>query len=153
MSHAVLFAHVLSAFVLVSGVVLAAAGQELARRRTLPSEVALVLRLSRTGALLAMGGTVGVVLMGVWLVDLRAWDFGDGWISGALGLLGVATVLASAGGRRPKRARLLATRLAGEGNHPSPDLQALLNDPVSLVVNYASGAILLAVLALMIWKP
>jgi uncharacterized membrane protein len=148
-----LFLHLLGVLLFVSGIVLAGAAYEVARRREDPAQIALVLGLSRIGVLLVAPGSVLVLGFGLWLVDLGGFGFGDGWVSAALGLFVVALVLGGAGGRRPKRARLLATRLAGEGAPVSRELRALLDDRVSLAVNYLSTLIVVAILALMVFKP
>jgi uncharacterized membrane protein len=148
-----LFLHLLGVLLFVSGIVLAGAAYEVARRREDPAQIALVLGLSRIGVLLVAPGSLLVLGFGLWLVDLGGFGFGDGWVSAALGLFVVALVLGGAGGQRPKRARLLATRLAGEGAPVSRELRALLDDRVSLAVNYLSTLIVVAILALMVFKP
>ena len=40
-----------------------------------------------------------------------------------------------------------------QGDAPSAELQARVRDPITLACNYGSGLILVALLALMIWKP
>jgi hypothetical protein len=52
-----------------------------------------------------------------------------------------------------RHARHLAKRLAAEGDVPSPELRALLAARVPLWASYASGLMLLAILALMVWQP
>ena len=94
-----------------------------------------------------------VLAFGLWLVDLTGYGYGDGWVSAALALFGVSSVLGAAGGRRPKQARLLATRLAAEGDRPDPALRRLLLDRTALTLNYGAALAALAVLALMVWKP
>jgi uncharacterized membrane protein len=115
--------------------------------------VALLLGLTRIGVLLVAAGTVLVLAFGLWLVDLTGYEYGDGWVSAALALFVLSTVLGAVGGRRPKQARLLATRLAGEDDEPDPELRRLLLDRTALVLNYAAALAALAILALMIWKP
>jgi hypothetical protein len=56
------------------------------------------------------------------------------------------------GGRTARHARHLAQRLAAEGDTPSQELHALLAAPVPLAASYASGLMLLAILALMVWR-
>jgi len=148
-----LFLHLLGVLLFVSGIVVAGVAYEVARRREDPAQIALVLGLSRIGVLLVAPGSLLVLGFGLWLVDLGGFGFGDGWVSAALALFVVALVLGSAGGQRPKRARLLATRLAGEGAPVSRELRALLDDRVSLAVNYLSTLIVVAILALMVFKP
>ena len=148
-----LFFHLLGVLLFVSGIVLAGAAFEVARRRDDPAQIALVLGLARGGAALVGPGFVIVLGFGLWLVELGGFGFGTGWIDAALALFAVALVLGAIGGRRPKRARLLAAQLAGQGAPGSPQLRALLDDRASLAVNYASALIVLVILALMVFKP
>ena len=62
-------------------------------------------------------------------------------------------VLGAAGGRRPKRARLVASRLAREHEDESEELRALLDDPLSRALNYLSALLVLAIVVLMVFKP
>jgi hypothetical protein len=63
-------------------------------------------------------------------------------------------LLGGLGGQRPKRARRLAAELAQEGLPPTCDLRSLLDDRLSRAANYySSAALVLAILALMVFKP
>lgn len=148
-----LFLHVLGAILLGGGAIVAGVAHEAARRREAPHDVALLLGLARSGVVLVGLGGVLVLVFGLWLVDLSGAGFGARWVQEALGLFVLASVLGAAGGRTPKQARLLAARLAHEGESSTPELRRLLDDTLSRVLNYASGALFVAVLALMIWKP
>ena len=77
----------------------------------------------------------------------------DGWIAAGLILLIAAFVLGGLGGQRPKRARLLAERLAREGDAPTEELHQLLDDPRAAALNYAAAAAILVAFVLMIWRP
>ena len=57
------------------------------------------------------------------------------------------------GGRPARKARELAERLAAGGDEPSPELDRAVRDPLSLVLSFASGALLLALVVDMVWKP
>ncbi len=103
--------------------------------------------------LVALGGllTIG---FGAWLVaDLPQWTFRQAWIEWAMLLWLAAMVLGALGGRPARHARELAERLAREGDEPSPELRRAVADPRSLALSFASGALLLAILVLMVWKP
>ncbi len=145
--------HLLGAFTLVSGTVVAIVGFEAARRRTSCSEIALVLGLARVGALLVVGGVFLAGAFGLWLVDLGHWGYGTPWVDAAIGLLGMVAVVGWAGGQRPKRARKLAGALATRGLPPSTELRALLGDRITLVLNYLAAGALLAIVVLMVAKP
>lgn len=148
-----LFLHILGAVLFFAGATVAAVGLEAARRRDRPAEIAMLLGLTRVGVLLVAAGAVLLLAFGLWLVDLGGWSYGTGWIVAALTLFVVSVALGAIGGRTPKRARLLATRLAGGPPAAGRELRRLLDDPRSLALNYGSGAAALAVLALMVFKP
>jgi hypothetical protein len=71
----------------------------------------------------------------------------------ALALLALTVVLGTAGGQRPKQARKLAVRLCDEPAEDARELRALLNDRAALAANYVSVLLLLATIALMVFKP
>jgi uncharacterized membrane protein len=148
-----LFFHLLGALSFAAGIVVAAVAFEAARRRTEPREIALLLALTRAGVALVLGGAVLVLAFGIWLVDLEGIGFDAGWIQAALGLYVVALALGALGGRRPKQARRLASRLADEGAPAGDELRVLLDDRASRVANYLSAAVVVAILALMVFKP
>jgi uncharacterized membrane protein len=154
MSDLALFLHLLGVLAFVSGVALAGVAFESARRRERPAEIALLLGLARVGAVFVMAGGLLLLAGGLWIVGLEDdVDFGTGWISAALTLFVLALLLGGLGGQQPKRARLLASRLAEEGEGMHAELRALLDDPISRLANYASAALILAILALMVFKP
>ncbi|HEX5309048.1 MAG TPA: DUF2269 family protein [Solirubrobacteraceae bacterium] len=148
-----LFFHLLGALLFVAGIILAGTAFESARRRRRSAEIALLLALTRIGVLLVAVGALLLLGFGLWLVHLEHIGYGTGWVDAAIALYVLALVLGAAGGQRPKRARLLATRLAAEDAPVSGELRALLNDPISLAVNYTSALLVLAILELMVFKP
>lgn len=148
-----LFLHLVGAFLFVAGVTVAGVAFEAARRRRRPSEVALLLGLTRVGVLLVAAGALIVLPFGLWLVHLGRFGYGAGWVNAALALLVVVSILGAVGGQRPKQARKLATRLAQEGDVESAELRALLDDPIALTLNYLSAALVVAIIVLMVFKP
>lgn len=144
-----LFLHLVGVVTLFAGMAVAAVGLAAARRRERPEEIALLLGLTRIGVVLVGAGLALAVACGFWLLDLTEFDLGDTWVEAALGLVVLGGVLGSLGGRRPKRARVLAERQAVV----DPELRRLLDDPLSPWLNAAAAAAYVAVLALMVWKP
>jgi uncharacterized membrane protein len=139
---------------LFSGMSVAAVADEAARRRERPSEIAALLGPARVGVVFVAAGTVCILAGGFWLVgSIGAYSLGDGWISASLALLVAAFVVGGLGGQRPKGARLLASRLAREGDAPSEELRTLLDDPLSRAANYVAAIAVIAALAIMVWKP
>ena len=151
--HVALFGHLLGVLVFVSGIVLAGVPFELARRRRAPSEIAVLLGLARAGVPLVGVGALLLLGFGLWLVHLGPWGFGTGWVDGALALFVLALVLGAIGGQGPKAARQHAAKLASEDAPLDAELRALLDDPASRALNYASALAVLAILALMVFKP
>ena len=149
-----LFLHVTGAFLFLGGVVVAWVLGIAAVRRERPSEIAYLLGLTGTAAA-AIGLGMGLTLVfGIWLViDLDFYKITDGWILAALVLWALAGPIGGAGGKRDKETRLLAERLAAEGDTPSAELQARVRDPVALGLNIVSSLLGFAILVLMIWKP
>ena len=150
-----LLVHLAGVVLLFSGMAVAAAAHEGARRREHPGEVAALLGLTRTGVVLVAAGGLALVGSGLWLIEVSegVYSLGDGWIAAALGLLVLAFLLGAFGGQRPKRARRLATRAADEGDERGGELRALLDDPLSRALNYAAALAMIAALVIMVWKP
>ncbi len=153
MDDVALFFHILGALAFVSGIVVAGVAFEAARRRDRPDEIALLLGLTRVGVLLVAGGGVVLLGFGLRLVDAGHFGWGTGWIDGALALFVLAIALGAIGGQRPKQARLLAARLAAEGQPGSEQLRRLLDDPLSRSINYLAAVVVVAILVLMVFKP
>jgi len=148
-----LFFHLLGVLLLTGGAVVAGVAFEAARRRSRPSEIAALLGLARVGVALVGVGTIVLLPFGFWLVSIEHVGFGTAWVDAAIALLVVAGILGAVGGQRPKRARLLAERLAADGVAESEELRRALDDPVARTLNDVSALLLLAIVALMVFKP
>ncbi|HEU0246828.1 MAG TPA: DUF2269 family protein [Gaiellaceae bacterium] len=144
--------HILGVMIFSGGALLAGVGFETARRRARPSEVALLLGLTRIGALIVVAGAVLVLGAGLWLAG-EVDQFGEAWLLTSLGLFVAALVLGALGGQRPKHARLVATRLVDNGDEMTPELRRLLDDPASRIANYGSSLLVVVILVLMVWQP
>jgi uncharacterized membrane protein len=152
MENVALFLHLLGAFALVAGMVLAGAAFETARRREQSAEIALLLGLARIAAGLVVIGALFVPIFGLWLVHLGHWGYGTGWVDAAIALYVVVLALGALGGRAPRRARLLAGRLAVDGVPPSAELRALLDDGRSRAANYGALVLVVVIIVLMVFK-
>jgi uncharacterized membrane protein len=152
--HWLLVFHMAGAFLLLGGAVFAGVLNLAALRRERPSEIAVLYRLVRIAVASVSAGMVLTIVFGLWLVaDLGRVKWSTTWVILALVGWVLANALGSAGGRREKETRLLAERLAAEGDAPSTDLHARMRDPLTLALSWGSGAVVIAILALMIWKP
>jgi uncharacterized membrane protein len=149
-----LFLHVTGAFFLIGGVVTAgilhfnAIGKQ---RR--PSEIATLYALVRYAVPLIYLGLLFTFAFGLWLVHEAQFGYGDGWVVTAIILWVIGSAIGSLGDKSQRETRLVAERLAAEGDAPSPDLRARVLSPLVLASTYASGLVALAVLGIMIWKP
>ena len=142
------------AFLLLGGAVFSGILNIAALRRERPSEIAVLYRLIRLAVAAISAGILLTLVFGLWLVaDLDYIKWSDTWV--ILALIGwvLANALGGAGGRREKETRLLAERLAAEGDTPSSELRAQMRDPLTLALSWGSGLVVIAILALMIWKP
>jgi uncharacterized membrane protein len=148
-----LFGHLLGALLFVSGMVLAGVAYEAARRRARPAEIALLLGLARIGAVLVGVGALMVLGFGLWLVHLGHFGYGAGWVDAALALYVIAVALGAVGGRQPKQARQLATRLTAEDGPGNAELHQLLESRLARAANYLAALVVLAILVLMVFKP
>jgi uncharacterized membrane protein len=145
--------HVSGAFLLLGGTVLASAFSVWALRSERPSEIALFLGLTRV-AVVAIGlGSLLTLVLGLGLVGERDYSFGEAWILLSLLLWVVGMATGGIGGSRDKETRLLAERLAAETNVPTAELHARMRDPVTIALSWGSALAMVAVLALMVWKP
>jgi uncharacterized membrane protein len=153
MAEALLFLHLLAALTFVGGIFVAAASHRAARTRSRASEVAALLGVARTGAAAVAIGGVLVLVFGLLLVDLRGHSFGETWIGAALALYVFAMAAGALGGRRPRRARALASKSAEADRPVSVELRRLLDDRATGLANLAAAAAVVAILALMVWQP
>jgi uncharacterized membrane protein len=145
--------HVLGAFLIVAGSIVAAILQLAAVRRTRPSEVLLLLGLIRP-AVAAIGiGAILTLGLGLWLADDAGYGIGDEWVVASIALWVVANALGGAGGRPVGRAAELAQRLAEDGDEASAELHRAVADRRAFVLSYLSFAAVIAILVLMVFKP
>jgi uncharacterized membrane protein len=138
---------------MLGGIITAGLAFYAARGREHPAEIAAILSLSRRGVLLSALGLAMTVAFGLWLVRVANFGYTDSWLVAAYVLFFAALALGGATGAVPKRARLLAERLAAEGSGSTEELQALLYHRPSELLNHLSSLLMIAVLVLMVWRP
>ena len=151
--HWLLFLHLCGAFLFVSGAVVAGTLQLAAMRRDRPSEIAMLLGLSRVGVALVGLGALMTLGFGIALADHLGFGLAPAWIQAALGLWVASMALGGIGGRGARHTRYLAEELAAAGDRPSPELQALVRDRRALWLSNASGLMVFAIIVLMVWRP
>jgi uncharacterized membrane protein len=147
------FLHVSGVFLLLSGATAAGVLNLAALRQERPSDVALLLGLTRWAVLASSIGLLVTLGFGLWLVHHVGYDWGEAWIVASLVLWVLTGFLGDRGGRLQREARELAERLAASGDAPSPELSTKLRDPLALALSWSSGLTAIAILGLMVWKP
>jgi uncharacterized membrane protein len=148
-----LFLHLVGAAFLAGGMAVAGAAQWAALRRSRADEIALLLSVARVGVILVGVGALVVTICGFWLIEETGSGLDEGWLGLSLALFVLGVVLGAVGGRRPKQARLLAERTAGDADGDPAEVKRLLADPLSVALNALAATALLAVLLLMVWQP
>ena len=151
--HVLLFFHLLGAVSFFAGAAVAGTLQLAAVRRERPSEIHALLSLTRVGVALVGIGALLTLVFGIALAEHEGLGLSPAWIQAALGLWFAGMAAGGYGGRTARHARSLAGRLASEGDAPSPELRALVSARGPLWASYASGLMLFAILALMVWQP
>ena len=79
--------------------------------------------------------------------------YGSGWLQWTYGLVAWLGVVGALAGRRDRRTRELAERVAAAGDRPSAELARRLRDPVALTLDASMLVATVAIVALMVWKP
>ena len=149
-----IFLHVTGAFLVLGGAVFGGILNFAALRRERPSEIVVLFRLVRIAVVSISVDMLVTLALGLWLVvDVDVIEWSDAWVIIALILWVVANALGGVGGRRERQTREFAERLTAEGDAPSAELRARMRDPVTLTLSWGSGVVVIAILALMIWKP
>jgi uncharacterized membrane protein len=152
-THVLLFFHLLGAVSFFAGGAVVGTLQLAAIRRQRPSEVYALLRLAPVGVALVGLGALLTLVFGIALAEHEGFGLSPAWIQAALALWVASMAVGGYGGRTARHARHLAQRLASEGDAPSAELHDLVAAPIPLAASLASGLMLLAILALMVWTP
>ena len=148
-----LFAHITGVFLLVGGAVIATVLNLVALGRDRPSEVDALFSLIKLAAWPISIGSAMAFVFGLWLVHHVGYSYGDGWVVTSIILFVIAAAAGTFGGRRDDATRRVAHELAAQGDVPSAEIRRRVRDPLSLTLSYGAGVLMIAVLALMIWKP
>jgi len=147
--------HVLSAFALVSGIILFWVLIVAVRRADTPEATIRLGPLTRVadGAVgVGMGGTI---VLGIWLAfSVGGYEIWDGWIVAALVLWAVAAALGqrTSAAYAPGVRKALELQAAGETG-TSAELLALNRSSIGVLLQALVSAVVLLIVIDMIWKP
>ena len=150
-----LFLHVLSAFLLVGALTYFWALVLATRpgRAMFPGSTAVA--LARPASIAVIAGVAGTLIFGVWLaIYVDGYELWDGWILAALVLWAVAAETGRRGSRADAQARETALQRAGGTDGPATARgDAVARDRRAMAVHLVYAASVVAILALMIFKP
>jgi len=149
----ILFLHLAGVLLFVGGSIAAAVLRLAATRRERPSEIALLLRAVRPAVPLVAGGLAIAIAAGFWLAHEDGIPLSSTWLTLTFVLLGWVIAVGAVAGRQDRHTRELAERLAADGDEPSGELARRLRDPLNLALNASLLAAVVAIVALMVWKP
>lgn len=149
----ILFLHLLGVLLLVGGSAAAAMLRLAAMRRDRPSEVALLLRAVRPAVPFVVGGLVLTLVAGFWLTDRLGYELSGMWLSLTFLLIAWMILAGAVAGRQDRKTRELAERLSAGVDTRDVGLSRRLRDPLNLILNGSMLLAVLAIVALMVWKP
>jgi uncharacterized membrane protein len=149
----ILFLHLAGVLLFVGGSVAAGLLRLAAMRRERPSEIALLLRSVRPVVPIVAGGLVVTLAAGFWLASDLGVSLSATWLTLTFVLIGWMLVVGAVAGRQDRMTRVLAERLAVEDDTPSVELARRLHAPLNLALNASMLIAVIAIVALMVWKP
>ena len=151
----ILVLHVLSAFAMAGAVLLFWIVIVAMRNVDTVRDTLAYAPLASLGSTVIGIGTLGTLVFGVWLAISRdEYQLWDAWIVAALVLWAIGTGLGARGGKEFTKALTRARELEAAGEDGARgELQALNRSPAGLRLQTASSLAVIAILALMIWKP
>lgn len=148
-----LFLHLIGAIAMVGGSIGVTALRLGAIGQRRPSLSATLLRAARPLVPVVAGGLVLAVGAGVWLADEAGFPLSAGWLHATYALVAYLAVVGAIAGRRDRHTRELAEAVASDGDGPTDELARRLRDPVALALDVSMLAAMVAIVALMVWKP
>jgi uncharacterized membrane protein len=148
-----LFLHLAGVLLFVGGSIAVTALRLLAIGKERPSESATLLRAVRPLVPLVGTGLLLTLAAGAWLANELGVPYDSGWLQWTYVLVAWLAVVGAVAGRRDRKTRELAERVAADGDRPSDELARRLRDPVALTLDASMLVATVAIVALMVWKP
>jgi len=151
--NGILFLHLAGVLLFVGGSLAGALLRLAAMRRSRPSEIALLLRSVRPVVPIVAGGLLLTLGAGFWLAHETDVPLSSTWLTLTFALIAWMLVAGVVAGRQDRRTRELAERVAAGDDAESAELTRRLRAPLNLLLNASMLAAIVAVIALMVWKP
>ena len=146
--------HLLAAFSLAAAEVMFSIQIAALWRTESTERAASFMPLARIGAAMAIAGTLGTIVFGVWLaISLEGYELWDGWIIAAIVLWAIGSETGRRGGAEYGAAGQRAAELAAEGTPSSPELAAAFGASRGFWLHVATVVVVVLLLVVMIWKP
>ena len=147
--------HVLSAFALVTSIVIFSVVIAAGWRTEAPAPALRLFRVVRGGNALGWIGAIGTIVFGIWLAfQVGEYSIFDFWIIAAIVLWAALMETGRREGKLYDDARDHARDLAAAGHEgPSPELVAKLRSRPALGFHLATVVLAVLLLVDMIWKP
>ncbi len=151
----ILALHVLSAFALVSALVLFWVLIVTVRRTDTPEGTLRMSPVAKVGNGAAAIGGIGTIVFGVWLAfSVGNYDIWDGWIIAAIVLWALATGAGAKAGKEYMAGMTKAQELQAAGQAgSSAELRAINRTQRGLALHALGSVLTLLILVDMIWKP
>ena len=151
-----LFFHIAAAFALVAALTTFWTVAVAARGVERPVDSVRYFRITKPANILVIVGTIGTLLLGIWLaIDADAYQVWDGWVIAAIVLWAISAGTGQRGGQTYAEAEKLAKRLVSEGRaeERSEELVRMLRDRRAMILNIVSTVAILLIAIDMIYKP
>lgn len=112
-------------------------------------------RLATVGNRIVIAGSVGTLVFGIWIAiskpEYQPWD---GWVLAAIVLWAASGFTGSRAGAEYTKPFTRAQELVEAGQEGAPgELRALNRSSTGLVMHTLSSVLIVALVAVMIWKP
>jgi uncharacterized membrane protein len=148
------FLHVASAFAFIASYVAFSAAFVAGLRVDRADAARAVFRMVGPASALAWIGATGTLVFGVWLtLQVTAYDLFDGWIAAALALWLVTEEAIRREDLLLRKARRAARAAFDTSGRPSAEIRDALRSRQAALLHLTGGAGMLALLAVMIFKP
>ncbi len=147
--------HLIAAAFLVAAIVLFSVLIVASWKTDVPSSIARMMGVAKAGNVIIGIGSIGVIVLGVWLaIDNDAYKVWDGWVLAAIILWAISMETGRRSGKLYTAAGDRAQQLVSTGSDaPNSELGGMMRSSTALGFHVATAALIFLILLDMIWKP